>query len=136
MDDQQLVQDRSGVDDALLVEKTPCFIWAADCPDLEVTKTLNTADLLPTVLNLMGVESEHSYLGQDAFDKNYVGYALFPNGSWVSQGIAYNVTDDRLMVLTEDAPEPTDEFLSRMSGIAMDFVRINNLILNTDYYKQ
>jgi hypothetical protein len=65
-----------------------------------------------------------------------VGYALFPNGSWVSQGIAYNVTDDRLMVLTEDAPEPTDEFLSRMSGIAMDFVRINNLILNTDYYKQ
>lgn len=136
MDDQQLVMDRSGVDDALLVEKTPCFIWTPGGPDLEVTKTLNTADLLPTVLNLLGVESEFSYLGQDAFDENYVGYALFPNGSWVSQDIAYNVTGNKLMVLSEDAPEPTDEFLNRMSDIVMDFVRINNLILNTDYYKQ
>ena len=136
MDDQQLVMDRSGVDDALLVEKTPCFIWTPGGPDLEVTKTLNTADLLPTVLNLLGVKSELSYLGQDAFDENYVGYALFPNGSWVSQDIAYNVTGNKLMVLSEDAPEPTDEFLNRMSDIVMDFVRINNLILNTDYYKQ
>lgn len=136
MDDQQLVQDRSGVDDALLVEKTPCFIWAADCPDLEVTKTLNTADLLPTVLNLMGVESEFQYLGQDAFDDSYVGYALFPNGSWVSQGIAYNVTGDRLMVLSEDGSQPSAEFCQHMSEIVMDFVRINNLILNTDYYKK
>jgi phosphoglycerol transferase MdoB-like AlkP superfamily enzyme len=136
MDDQQLVQDRSGVDDALLVEKTPCFIWAADCPDLEVTKTLNTADLLPTVLNLMGVQSEYQYLGQDAFDDRYAGYALFPNGSWVSQGFAYNVTDDRLMVLSEDGSQPSAEFCQQMSEIVMDFVRINNLILNTDYYKQ
>lgn len=135
MDDQQLVRDRSGVDNPLLVEKTPCFIWAADCPDLEVTKTLNTADLLPTVLNLMGVESEFNYLGQDAFDENYVGYALFPNGSWISQGIAYNVTGDKLMVLSKDAPDPTAEFRNAMSDIVMDFVRINNLILNTDYYK-
>jgi hypothetical protein len=65
-----------------------------------------------------------------------VGYALFPNGSWVSQGIAYNVTDDRLMVLSEDAPEATAEFCQQMSDIVMDFVRINNLILNTDYYKK
>ena len=136
MDDQQLVRERSGVDNALLVEKTPCFIWAADCPDKEVTKTLNTADLLPTVLNLMGVESEFNYLGQDAFDENYVGYALFPNGSWISQGIAYNVSGNKLMVLSGDAPEPTAEFQAKMSDTVMDFVRINNLILNTDYYKR
>jgi hypothetical protein len=103
---------------------------------MEVTKTLNTADLLPTVLNLMGVESEFNYLGQDAFDENYVGYALFPNGSWISQGIAYNVSGNKLMVLSGDAPEPTAEFQAKMSDTVMDFVRINNLILNTDYYKR
>ena len=44
-------------EDTLLLEKTPCFIWSANGPDMEVDKTLNTADFLPTVLNLLGVES-------------------------------------------------------------------------------
>ena len=47
---------------------------------MQVTKTLNTSDLLPTVLNLMGIESPYSYIGQDAFDDRYQGYALFTNG--------------------------------------------------------
>ena len=66
----------SDVSDELLLEKTPCFVWAADCPDLDVSKTLNTSDLLPTVLNLLGIDAPYSYLGQDAFDPGYVGYAL------------------------------------------------------------
>jgi phosphoglycerol transferase MdoB-like AlkP superfamily enzyme len=134
MDDQQLVWDRSGVDDTLLVEKTPCFIWTPGGPSMEVTKTLNTADLLPTVLNLMGVDSRYHYMGQDAFDPNYPGYALFPNGSWVSQGIAYNVSGNRLMILSDDAPEATEEFRKEMSDTLMEFIRINNLILESDYY--
>ena len=132
--DDQLVLDRSGVDDMLLVEKTPFFIWSPDCPDLDVTKTLNTADLLPTVLNLMGIDSPYRYLGQDAFDESYMGYALFPNGSWVSQGIAYNAATNRLMLLgAEGVPEG---FLESMSQTVTEFVRINNLILETDYYRQ
>jgi arylsulfatase A-like enzyme len=135
MDDQQLVRDRSGVSDGLLVEKTPAFIWSPGCPSLEVTKTLNTADLLPTVLNLMGVEFRFNYLGQDAFDEGYVGYALFPNGSWVSQGIAYNVSGNSLIIMDDNAPQATMEFQKQMSDTVMDFIRINNLILETDYYK-
>ena len=47
----------SGVGDALLLEKTPCFIWSADLQPMKVDKTLNTSDLLPTMLNLLGVDS-------------------------------------------------------------------------------
>ena len=43
----------SGVGDALLLEKTPCFIWSADLQPMKVDKTLNTSDLLPTMLNLL-----------------------------------------------------------------------------------
>jgi hypothetical protein len=73
-------------------------------------------------------------MGQDAFDPNYPGYALFPNGSWVSQGIAYNVSGNRLMILSDDAPEATEEFRKEMSDTLMEFIRINNLILESDYY--
>jgi hypothetical protein len=81
------------------------------------------------------VESEFNYLGQDAFDDDYAGYAPFPNGSWVSQGVAYNVSGNCLFLLDDDAPQATTEFQNQMSNTVMDFIRINNLILETDYYK-
>lgn len=134
VEDQTLVWERSGVDDPLLVEKTPAFIWSADCPDLDVEKTLNTSDILPTVLNLLGVDSPYDYIGQDAFDENYPGYALFPNGSWVTDGVAYSVATDRLIYLEEDREPVTQDFQGEMATKCMDFVYINNLILDSDYY--
>ena len=135
INDEEMMLERSGVDDLLLLEKTPCFIWSADGPALEVEKTLNTSDLLPTVLNLLGVDSPYHYLGQDAFDERYAGYALFPNGSWVSGGIAYNVKNDRVMIL-EESKAATDEFMAQMAQTLNRYVYINNLILETDYYAQ
>lgn len=130
--DLDVLYEKSGVEDALLLEKTPCFIWSADGPTMEVTKTLNTSDIVPTVLNLMGVDSPYRYIGQDAFDPRYEGYALFPNGSWISNGVAYS-TLSGLMVLN-DGIEVEDAYLAEMNKKLEAYVRINNLILQTDYY--
>jgi phosphoglycerol transferase MdoB-like AlkP superfamily enzyme len=126
--------DLSGVKEELLLEKTPCFIWSADAPDLDVEKTLNTADLLPTVLNLLGVDTDYDYLGQDVFDSRYIGYALFPDGSWVCDGVAYSSATESVYVL-EEGKTVTPERMEEMAGYVNDFVRINNLILETNYYK-
>ena len=130
--DENVLYAESGVEDALLLEKTPFFIWSADGPSMEVTKTCNTSDILPTVLNLMGVESPYDYIGRDAFDESYAGYALFPNGSWVSDGVAYS-TLSGLMVL-EDGKKVDDQYLADMHYLVEEYVRINNLILQSDYY--
>lgn len=130
--DEDVLYAQSGVEDALLLEKTPCFIWSADGPSMEVEKTLNTSDIVPTVLNLLGVESPYHYIGQDAFNESYVGYALFPNGSWISDGVAYS-TLSGLMVL-EEGKEVTDQYLEDMHYLVEEYVRINNLILQSDYY--
>jgi len=131
---EELMLNQSGVEDVLLLEKTPCFIWSAGGPALEVEKTLNTADLLPTVLNLLGVNSPYEYIGQDAFDDRYTGYALFPNGSWVCDGVAYSAASEEVFILQEG--KTADQVrIETMAGYANDFVRINNLILETNYYK-
>ncbi len=135
VDDEQLVLDRSGVDDMLLVEKTPCFIWSNNGPSIQEDKTLSTADFLPTVLNLMGIDSPYRYIGRDAFDESYEGYALFSNGSWVQGDAAYNAANGRILYLTEDATIVTQEKMDAMAELLSQFVRINNLILETDYYK-
>ena len=121
-------QDRS----SLLLEKTPCFIWSADCPDLTVDKTLNTADLVPTVLNLMGIDPGWDYLGRDAFDPNYSGYAIFPNGSWISGGI---VCQNGKVVECPEGVSYTEEFLEQMHRTARDFIHISNILLTSNYYK-
>ena len=127
----------SGVDDDLLLEKTPFFVWSTDCPDLEVTKTVNTSDVVPTLLNLLGVQSPYNYLGQDAFDPNYEGYALFPDGSWISGGVACKAQAGGGYKILENNGETalSAEFLAEMSDKVQTYIRISNLLLTTDYYK-
>mgnify|MGYP002536839657 FL=1 len=125
----------SGVDDALLLEKTPCFIWSADLQPMKVDKTLNTSDLLPTMLNLLGVDSPYDYIGRDAFDPTYEGCALFSDGSWISGDIAYDAGTERVLSITGGEAEISSETLDAMAEKVQQFVRINNLILDTDYYK-
>ena len=132
--DHELLLEVSGVDDDLLLEKTPCFIWSTGLEHQEVDKTLNTSDLLPTLLNLLGVDSAYNYLGRDAFDSSYPGYAVFPDGSWVNRGVAYNVSNGRVMILSDDAPAMNRQRRKTMNEIAATFIKINNLILEGDYY--
>ena len=127
----------SGVTDELELERTPCFIWSADGPNLDVDKTMNTADLLPTVLNLLGVDSPFTYLGQDAFDPNYEGYAMFPNGSWISDGVICNPDSngEPVIITNEKEKQLTEDYLLEMARRNQEFVNISNLLLITDYYK-
>lgn len=125
----------SGVNDTLLLERTPCFLWGADVPAMEVNKVLNTSDLLPTLLNLLGVSSGYDYIGQDAFDDGYDGFVPFSDGSWIIGDLAYNAGTKSLMTLDGKIGTASKEFRSEMASRVQAFTRINNLILDTDYYK-
>ena len=136
-DDVEKIMELSGVTEEFHLEKTPCFIWSADGPGMEYSKTLNTSDLLPTVLNLMGIDSPYRYLGQDAFDKNYVGYALFPDGSWIVDGTLWRPEyGENVQLLTEDAAPLTEEQMAQMTAYLVEYGQISNLLLTTDYYKK
>ena len=122
----------SGVSDDLLLEKTPCFIWSVDKPGIQVTKTLNTSDLLPTVLNLMGFETNYSYLGQDAFDPSYKGYALFPDGSWICDGVAYH---NETVLMHETGRDVTQAEIDAMAALSQEYRTVSNLLLTCNYYR-
>jgi len=122
----------SGVSSELLLEKTPCFAWSVDGPSLEVTKTLNTSDFLPTMLNLLGIDSPYRYLGQDAFEPSYKGYALFPDGSWICDGVAYQ---DGLILMNEKDRTVTQEEIDAMAALSQEYRTVSNLLLTCNYYQ-
>ena len=123
----------SGVDSELLLEKTPCFVWSADKPSIVVDKELNTSDFLPTMLNLLGIDSPYSYLGQDAFDPNYEGYVLFPDGSWIRNGVAYQ---DGAILMNKENRLVTQQEIEAMATLSEEYRTISNLLLTCNYYKK
>ena len=125
----------SGVGEEILLEKTPCFIWSSDLKAQKVDKVLNTSDLLPTVLNLLGLESRYDYIGRDAFDDRYPGYVPFSDGSWIYGDIAYDAGSGEYISVSGKQQTVTAELQEQMSETVAEFIRINNLILETDYYK-
>ena len=125
----------SGVDEELLLEKTPCFIWSTELESMEVDKILNTSDLLPTVLNLLDVESEYNYIGHDAFDERYDGFVPFSDGGWIFGDIAYDAGAKNYISISGQQQTVSAELQQSMSRQVQEFIRINNLILETDYYK-
>lgn len=134
--DEKTLLELSGVESKLLLEKTPCFIWSADLEPMTVDKVLNTADFLPTVLNLLGLKPEYDYIGHDAFDEAYEGYALFADGSWITADMAYDASGKKLLMLSDTQKAVTKEQAETMEQLAEEFTAINNLILESDYYKE
>ncbi len=124
----------SGVAEEILLEKTPCFIWSPGLTPQKVDKVLNTSDLMPTMLNLLGIESPYDYIGSDAFDDRYDGFVPFSGGSWIHGDIA---KDGKAIISISGEPHTvTAQFQQEMAQRVQTFVRINNLILETDYYRE
>ena len=134
-DDKKEMTELSGLTgkSKLLLEKTPCFIWSPDAPAVQVEKTLNTADLVPTLMNLMGVNTPWEYLGCDAFDPSYPGYVIFPNGDWIRDGV---VMQKGKVVENPSNVTLSEAYLQEMSQLAQEFVHISNILLTSDYYEK
>lgn len=133
--DMDSLLELSGVKEELLLEKTPCFIWSTDLEPLEMEKVLNTADLLPTVLNLLGVKSPYNYIGNDAFDEGYDGFVPFSNGSWIYDDVAYDSGHKKYIAISGNQQKVSQQLQEQLHDRVQTFIRINNLILDADFYQ-
>lgn len=133
MKDQKRVRELSDVPVDLMVEKTPFFIWSSGLEPMTVSTTLNTSDIAPTLLNLFGLSPDTQYVGQDAFNPSYSGYAIFSDGSWIDSNVVYQ-NGEVVYEFSNGAAAQTD--IEQMNQTAQDFIEINNLILKTDYYSK
>lgn len=79
-----------------LINHTPFFIWSNDISDIKeegdiqrdgtaihYIKTNSQIDILPTVLNMLGIKFyDEYYIGSDILDNKYDGFAFFSDYSW------------------------------------------------------
>lgn len=115
-----------------LINHTPFFIWSSDVTPTKVEQVTMQTNILPTVLNLFGLDYNPSdYLCEDALGENYRGFAFFSDYSW------YN---GRLYVengqITNGVALPyNDTTLEDMNRKISDLIRKNDLTLKYDYFR-
>ena len=64
-----------------------------------------------------------------------MGYALFPDGSWIVDGTLWRPEyGDNMQLLTEDAVPLTAEQMEQINAYLVEYGQISNLLLTTDYY--
>ncbi len=113
-----------------LLERTPCFIWYKGYGPVNVDKTLQTIDLLPTLTNLFGLEVPKT-MGRDAFDPEYEGYVILQHpASWMNRK-AYIESGE---VQWNNGMSEIE--ISEMNAYVQNFHEVNDAILDIDYYRE
>lgn len=128
--DKSLVQQLSEANGSSILERTPAFIWYDGCEATEVDKICQTIDWLPTIANLFGVDVTPYVLGNDIFDDAYEGYAIFPDGTWLTAE-TYAVNG-----IPRWNNGMTDTEIAQMNLFIESFYAANEAILASDYYAQ
>lgn len=114
-----------------LINKTPFFIWDNGKTKKKVTSVTSQLNVLPTLLNLFGLEYHPNYyIGADALNNNYKGIVFFSDYSWydgnvyVDGGQVTNNKDIDTIVL-----EDKNYYINYI-------IRKNDLTLKYNYFKK
>ena len=125
---KDLVRQLSAEKGSNILEKTPLFIWYKGCTPQQVTKTCQTIDFLPTIANMYGIDLNGKVLGNDVFNSNYDGLAIFPNGTWISSETY--IRNGEII----NHGNMTNEEIIQTNEYIKEFYEINEAILESDYY--
>ena len=114
-----------------LINETPFFIWSNGMRRREFNKVNSQIDILPTVLNLLGIKyNDEWYIGRDIMDPDYQGYVFFSDRSWydgvnyVENGVATN------------NPEADPQYIMDTNTHMNNLIQKNDLTLKYDFFKK
>ena len=74
--------------------RTPFIIYEKDTPPMKITKATSSYDVLPTLVNLFGLDNDGThYVGNDIFSDNG-GCVIFADYSWYDGETYWNALGD------------------------------------------
>ena len=128
--DKAILEKYKDFADTDLVNVTPFFIWSSNLPAETVTVANSQIDILPTVLNLMGISYVPSrYIGCDIFAEDFPGIVFFPRGS-VYDGETY-LENGKVCA----GKNVSEQYIKELSGRVSDLIRKNDLALKYDWFR-
>ncbi len=79
------------------LQNTPFILWGKNLKPKTFDMIADTADILPTVLNLLGIEyNPNYYMGTDIFSENHDDFVWFSDGSYIKSK-ACTLSDEAIL---------------------------------------
>lgn len=113
-----------------LINHTPFMIYDGN-HKLTVTAANSQLDILPTILNLFGMEyTPNNYIGRDILDSKYDPIVFFPDGSWYN-GSTYVANGEY-----QFGKKISNEKLEKYNLIVKRKMLLNDGVIKSDYFKK
>lgn len=101
------------INDRKALQNTPLVIWSNDMSHKDIDTILDTADVLPTLLNMLDIKyNPNAYLGDDVFSSTHDDFVWFSDGAYISSKtcsltkeailtkVNYNISKNKSILLT------------------------------------
>jgi phosphoglycerol transferase MdoB-like AlkP superfamily enzyme len=109
------------------------IIYNNKMKSIDVSKVGMSIDVLPTVLNLFGIDYDSRLImGKDILSNNE-GIAIFKDKSWVTDKGVYYASTGRFVSSNEAIP---DGYVDNINNIVNNRVAISRMIVSNDYYRK
>jgi phosphoglycerol transferase MdoB-like AlkP superfamily enzyme len=114
--------------------KNNLIIYNSGMETVEVNKYTSSLDLLPTILNLFGVEYDSRLLiGRDIFSTSE-DLVIFNNKSWITSKGQYNYLTKGFTSF--NSSEVDEEYIEKMNKIVDNKFKMSKLLISEDYYRK
>lgn len=122
-------------DDTFEKYRMPLLIWSGSMKEpIKVEKIGSSLDILPTVLNLFGVEFDSRLLmGRDILS-DYDPLVIFSDRSFITDRGKYNAVTGEF--IANDGVEVEDGYVDKINNIIYKKYQMSRLILENDYYRK
>ena len=120
-------------DETIEVNHSNLIIWNNKNKPKKITKVTSQLDVLPTILNLFGIEYDSRLLiGKDIFS-NSEGFSIFSNRSWISDQGVFLANNNNFV--SENNELKHDYIDAKNNQILNDFT-ISKMIIEHDLYRK
>lgn len=120
-------------DEIVGVNKSNLIIYNSKTPRTEIDKVGSQIDVLPTVLNLFGIEYDSRLLvGRDILSDSE-GLAIMSNRSWVSDKGTYYAGSRKFV--PKDGVEVDDDYVRNINNAVSNAFTMSNYIISYNYHE-
>ena len=119
-------------DNVVEVNHNNLILWNNKINDIHIEKTCMSSDVLPTILNLFGIDYDSRLLTGKDILSNSMGLAVFNNRSWVTDKGTYFANQKKFV--PKEAMEDQDEYVKNMNTFVSNRLNIAKLIVKNNYY--
>lgn len=125
-------------DDTIEVNHSNFILWNNQIEEpIVIDKVGSQIDVLPTILNLFGIDYDSRLIvGKDILS-DYEGLAIFSNRSWTSDYGSYDSSTKKFTLKEgkELKDETIEEYVTRINNRVANSFSISKLIIDNNYYE-